>query len=202
MHPDSKTRYPEQMSLADARQLFFDRSGLGKDGGYSARWVRIESKPVPLFFPNSDCRVAAAKLHDLHHVATEYDVDWTGEAEIAGWEIASGCGRYGWAWIFNLGAFTIGLFRSPRRLFQAFVRGRQTTANLYHDGMPDEALPRVDVGTLRRRLGLTEAEPRTAELSDFAFFAAWVAVALAWHAAFGFLAISAIVLVLNRFPGL
>lgn len=191
-------QYPEQMSLAEARALFFARSGLGQDGGYGARWVKVESKPFPVYFPNTSCRVAAAKLHDLHHVATEYGVDWTGEAEIAGWEIASGCGRYGWAWILNLGAFTIGLFRSPRRMFRAFARGRQTPANLYHDAMPDESLALVDVGTLRRRLGLTAEHAQPAGASDIVCFVLWAVIGVTWHALFGALGLAAVVLVLSR----
>ena len=115
-------RFADSMTLAEARAGFFAVSGLGQDGGYGARWVRVESRPVPFYFPNTACRVAAARLHDLHHIATGYATDWTGEAEIAAWEIASGCGRYGWAWILNLGAFTVGLVRSPRRTFHACGR--------------------------------------------------------------------------------
>jgi hypothetical protein len=39
--------------------------------------------------PNSDARRKAVVLHDLHHVATGYKTDWTGEAEISAREIAS-----------------------------------------------------------------------------------------------------------------
>ena len=198
MQQAPSVQYPERMSLAEARELFFARSGLGQDGGYGARWVKVESKPFPVYFPNTSCRVAAAKLHDLHHVATEYGVDWTGEAEIAGWEIASGCGWHGWAWILNLGAFTIGLFRSPRRLFRAFVRGRHTSANLYHDAMPDESLALVDVGTLRRRLGLTAEHAQPARASDVVCFVLWAVIGVAWHALFGVLGLAAVVLVLSR----
>src|SRR6478735_5865503 len=83
-------RYPDEMLLEHARTLFFKRSNLGEDGGYSSRWVRIESKPLPFYFPNSRSRVAAARLHDLHHITAEYETDWPGEAETSAWEIASG----------------------------------------------------------------------------------------------------------------
>ncbi|PYK45197.1 MAG: hypothetical protein DME53_05860 [Verrucomicrobia bacterium] len=77
------------MSLRNARTLFFERGNLGADGGYSSRWVRVESKPIAFYFPNCRSRVAAARLHDLHHIVAEYGSDWPGEAEIAAWEIAS-----------------------------------------------------------------------------------------------------------------
>ncbi|MCI0365901.1 MAG: hypothetical protein L0219_18735 [Phycisphaerales bacterium] len=159
-------------------------SGLGADGGYNSRWVRVESRPLPFFFPNSACRVAAAKLHDLHHIATEYDVDWIGEAEIAGWEIASGCGKHGWAWILNLGAFTVGLFRSPRRLFRAFIRGRRATTNLYKTGFPEPALQQTTFGDLRRRFGMHES-PTTAHSRDILLFALWALAGVGWHFSIG-----------------
>jgi acetyl esterase/lipase len=173
-------RYANSMTLLEARALFFARSGLGDDGGYSARWVRIESKPVPVYFPNTACRVEAAKLHDLHHIAMEYETDWLGEAEIAGWEIASGCGRHGWAWLLNLGAFTIGMVLFPKRLFRAFVRGRRA-ANLYREGFPQSRLATNSVGWLREKLGIS-GEDSPALLSDRLAFVFWCVVALAYHA--------------------
>jgi hypothetical protein len=131
------------MSLQDARTLFFKRGNLGADGGYSSRWVRVESKPIAFYFPNCHSRVAAARLHDLHHIVAEYDTDWAGEAEIAGWEIASGCTHYYAAWILNLGAFAVGLIVAPQSLFRAFVRGRRARTNLYHTGFSELQLDDV-----------------------------------------------------------
>jgi hypothetical protein len=174
--------YGGAMTLAEARSLFFARSGLGDDGGYNARWVRVETKPFPVYFPNTACRVEAAKLHDLHHIAMEYETDWAGEAEIAAWEIASGCGRHGWAWLLNLGAFTIGLFLFPRRLFRAFIRGRRS-ANLYRSGFPEHELPRRTVEWLRERL---EREPASggATRRDRIAFGAWCLIGVTYHAAY------------------
>ena len=102
-HP-AGARAAETLSRRDdssrrALAYSFTRSGLGADGGYGARWVRIETKPVPVYFPNTACRVEAAKLHDLHHIAMEYETDWPGEAwsipkhgDIAPWlQRSSGC---------------------------------------------------------------------------------------------------------------
>jgi hypothetical protein len=176
-----QAQYEESMTLGAARATFFARAGLGSDGGYGARWVRIEARPVPVFFPNTRCRVEAATLHDLHHVATEYATDWPGEAEIAAWEIAGGCGGYGWAWLLDLGAFTVGLLLAPRRVFDAFVRGRGAR-NLYHDGVANSGLDSMTVGTLRHRLGL-RAPSRRARSSDVVAFIAWCAIGVVYHAA-------------------
>jgi acetyl esterase/lipase len=173
-------RYGGTMTLQEARSLFFAHSGLGADGGYGARWVRIETKPVPVYFPNTACRVEAAKLHDLHHIAMEYETDWPGEAEIAGWEIASGCGRHGWAWLLNLGAFAVGMVLFPKRLFRAFVRGRRA-ANLYREGFPESQLSAKSVDWLRQKLGIG-GEDFSVRLSDRLAFAFWCLVAIAYHA--------------------
>lgn len=172
--------YPDSLTLAEARSLFFARSGLGEDGGYNARWVRVETKPFPTYFPNTARRVEAAKLHDLHHIANEYETDWAGEAEIAAWEIASGCGRHLWAWFLNLGAFTVGMFLFPKRLYHAFVRGRHCS-NLYRTGFPDAELPNKNVGWLRERLGLKKRDvPATSR--DGIAFVFWCITSAGYHA--------------------
>ena len=111
----------------------------------------------------------------------EYETDWAGEAEIAGWEIASGCGRHGWAWLLNLGAFTVGLALFPRRLYRAFLRGRHAR-NLYRDGFPETELPRKTVQWLREYVG-TNGETK-AGLNDRLAFGAWSFISLAYHGAF------------------
>jgi hypothetical protein len=177
----SAKTYPDTMTLAEARSLFFTRSGLGEDGGYNARWVRVETKPIPVYFPNTACRVEAARLHDLHHVAMEYETDWAGEAEIAAWEIASGCGRHGWAWLLNLGAFTVGMALFPRRLYRAFMRGRRC-ANLYREGFPESELATKSVSWLRERCGIDRDDSKPSA-SDKLAFVLWCFVAVAYHAA-------------------
>jgi len=124
-------QYPDDLSLRTARALFFRDAKLGPDGGYGNRLVRVETKPIPFYFPNWPSRVAAARLHDLHHIAAEYGTDWPGEGEIAAWEIASGCAGYHAAWLLNLGGFGAGLLVAPRRVFHAFLRGRRAKTNLY-----------------------------------------------------------------------
>jgi hypothetical protein len=171
--------YPDAMSLREARTLFFERGNLGADGGYSSRWVRVESKPIAFYFPNSRSRVAAARLHDLHYIAAEYDTDWPGEAEIAAWEIASGCTHYHAAWVLNLGSFAIGLIVAPKRLFRAFVRGRRTRTNLYHTGFSELQLNDVTVGMLRACLAMGAPSVK-ARGSDVAMFASWSAAAALW----------------------
>jgi hypothetical protein len=182
--------------LAEARARFFARSDLGADGGYNARWVRIEMKPFPVYFPNTASRVRSAKLHDLHHLALEYKTDWPGEVEIAGWEIASGCGRHPWAWLLNLGAFLVGMVLFPKRLFRAFSRGRHT-ANLYRDGFPESELATKTVGWLRERIGFDRADPQV-RASDKRAFLFWCFIAVSYHAAWLVFGLTLLWLILAR----
>ena len=88
---------------------------------------------------------------------------------------------HGWAWLLDLGAFTVGLVLVPWRLWRAFIRGRRAT-NLYHTGFAEEQLATVTVGTLRTALGITTAQPRTRPV-DLVAFVALAAVGILWHTA-------------------
>jgi hypothetical protein len=166
--------------LREARALLFRHAKLGPDGGYGDRWVRVKTKPIPFYFLNWRSRVAAARLHDLHHIAAEYETDWPGEAEIAAWEIASGCARYRAAWILNFGGFDAGLILAPGRLFRAFLRGRRAKTNLYESGFDEPRLDQTTVGDLRDQLGL-RAPLSSARADDVLLFFLWcVPSILAW----------------------
>jgi hypothetical protein len=185
------------MSLLEARRLFFQHGNLGEDGGYSSRWVRVELKPFPFYFPNSRARVAAARLHDLHHIAAEYKTDWPGEAEISAWEIASGCARYHAAWILDLGGWYAGLAVAPRRLFRAFLRGRHAKTNLYKTGFDDSRLNETTVETLRDAFGLKTPIP-PARTIDIALFVFWCLLAVLIWAVLPLLALTLVWLAVRR----
>jgi hypothetical protein len=158
---------PERVGALRAE--FFRARGLSADGGESARWVRYPVGPVHLALPNVAARRRALPLHDLHHLATGYDTSWTGEAEIAAWELGAGCHRYVAAWALNLAAFSIGVVIAPRRVWRAFVRGRSATS-LYRHHWRDQYLEwRLD--ELRAFLGVT-THPRPVAVRDVALFAA------------------------------
>jgi hypothetical protein len=182
--------YADSLSLRDARRVYFDANQFGDDGGYASRWVKIKLGPLAIWFPNSEGRVKAVRYHDLHHVATGYDTDLVGEAEIGAWEVASGCRGYLAAWVLNLIAMCLGFALAPRRVYAAFVRGRHTR-NLYGERF-DDALLASSVGGLRARLGL-EA-PVAPAGGDAAAFAAWSLVAVATYAGISALVLAPLVL--------
>jgi hypothetical protein len=146
--------YCDNDQIGAARAKYFSVNGFGSDGGYNARWVKVMVGAVPIYFPNTTSRVRAVRLHDLHHIVTEYETYLVGEAEIEAWEIASGCGLYIAAWVLNLSAVAIGLFVAPQRVVAAFQRGRRSR-NLYAEGY-SESLLQETVGDLRKRLGVSD----------------------------------------------
>jgi len=168
--------YEDALRVRDARARYFRDNAFGDDGGYAKRWVRIALGPVPVFVPNTAARVRAVRLHDLHHVATSYDTDLVGEAEIAAWEVGSGCDGYVAAWVLNLYAMAIGLFVGREPTWRAFVRGRRS-GNLYHEGWR-EGLLDESVGAMRSELALDRADTPAATSGDRALFGFWLAASL------------------------
>jgi len=169
--------YDDGLRVREARARYFRDNQFGEDGGYGKAWVEVALGPVPVFVPNTAARVRAVRLHDLHHVATDYGTDLTGEAEIAAWEIASGCAGFAAAWVLNLYALAIGLVVARERTWRAFVRGRRT-GNLYHLGWR-EGLLDDSVGALRSKLGLESADGSEPTARDRAGFAAWAGASIA-----------------------
>jgi hypothetical protein len=164
------------LRVREARARYFRANGFAADGGYGDAWVKLQMGPVALRLPNTPQRVRAVRFHDLHHIATGYATDWTGEAEIAAWEIASGCADHHAAWLLNLWAMAIGLVIAPRAVARAFVRGRRTR-NLYRETWSD-ALLEPTVGALRARLGLDAVRAAGATPRERAALAGWSAAAL------------------------
>lgn len=172
------THYDPDMSVLAARTRYFVDNQFGDDGGYNDRWVTLAKLgPVKLGFPNTAGRVRAVSRHDLHHLVTGYDTDFTGEAEIAAWELASGCENFRAAWVLNLLAMPIGTLREPKRIRRAFARGCNSK-NLYAEPFTD-ALLRERLGDLRDRLGVVPAADATMTAAQRARFARMLALGLA-----------------------
>lgn len=166
--------YDEASTVRDARAAYFTANGFS-DATYHDRWVRIEVARIPVVFPNTASRKRAIPLHDLHHIATGYATDLTGEAEIAAWEIGGSCTNYWAAWMLNLSALWYGLFLAPRRMYRAFLRGRHSQT-LYRSGWSDDLL-QLSVRELRERV-LPPGDEAKATWGDRLAFPAWVVVAM------------------------
>jgi hypothetical protein len=164
------TAHDPAVTLRQARARYFEENDFGADGGYGARWVKLKLGPFPYAIPNTAGRVRAVRYHDLHHIVTGYRTDWIGEFEISGWEVGSGCRDFVAAWFLNLSGMFAGLFLSPRRIYRAFVRGRNTR-NLYGRTF-DDALLDTRVDEMRAELGTDRDVPAgtPADLGRFLAF--------------------------------
>ena len=168
--------YDESATVGQARELYFAANDLG-ESGYSDRWVRLRlAGRTIIMFPNSAARVRSIRLHDIHHVVAGYDTSWTGEAEVAAWEIGGGCADHGAAWLLNMSALAIGAVIAPVRTLAAFARGRRSRTLYSGEFVP--ALLAESLGALRRRLELPSKGSSPAA-TDLALFGLWVPVSMA-----------------------
>jgi hypothetical protein len=159
--------YDNHLKIKDALQVYFSRYHF-VNGGYDLKWFKIKVGSIFIPLPNTKDRIAAVKIHDIHHVLTEYTATLKGEAEIGAWEIASGCGKYYVAWLLNFGSFFYGMFFFPKPLLKAFLHGRKCKTNFYYDVPYDENLLNSTVGELRNTLGIHEHQKNV--LTDYLYF--------------------------------
>jgi hypothetical protein len=160
-----------EVTLGEALERHLKEHGFAPDGGLAEKWAVVRIGRIPLCLPNVSARRRAVPFHDLNHVVSGYRHDDLGEAEVGAWELASGCKTYLAAWILNWSALPLGL-RSPRRLFEAFVRGRHS-GNLYGADL-NRVLGR-SLRSVRSDLGLDRQHRAT--LLDALLFGAAVALA-------------------------
>jgi len=164
--------YPPEMTLGEARARYFELSNFGSDGGYDERWIKVKVWRIPIWLPNTAGRVRAVKLHDIHHVLTEYPTTWRGEAEISSWEVGSGgLHKYYAGWLLDLLNIAQGLVVNPVGVYRAFMRGRGNK-NLFLREFDDDILDH-QVGEYRREL-LLDTASRRVNLHDITAFATWV----------------------------
>lgn len=164
----------DDVTLREARGIYFEVNGFGPDGGYGDAWVDFKLGPVPFPFPNTPGRVAAVKFHDLHHVLTRFPTSTVGEFQISAWELGAGCAAFPTAWVINAGGLVAGMLVAPVRTARAFLRGRRDRS-LYREAY--DALLDLTVGEARRRfLASPSAAPRWT-LRDVVAFLALLAVA-------------------------
>ena len=137
------------MTAQDALSRFFVDQGLFPEGSTADdwigdRWYRMGGVPVlPLVGKLKQSLI----LHDIHHLVTGYDTSWSGEFELAGWELGSGgCHTHFFFWFDRIGAFAFGLLTAPRRVLRAFRAGWHAR-NLYR--LDAYRVLRMDVDELR-----------------------------------------------------
>lgn len=168
--------YSNDLKVEEALRVYFAKYHFA-DGGYQDKYFKIKTGPLFIPVPNTKARIRAVKIHDIHHLLTEYTALWKGEIEIGAWEIASGCGKHYVAWLLNFGSFSIGLFIYPRALFKAYMAGKRVKTNLYQDSVYDNTLLNKTLGELRAEMGVGRCGKT--HPAHYAGFSGWVLLTLA-----------------------
>lgn len=163
----------QELTVRQARDRYFQESGLPLDGGYDLRWVPVKWGFLTLYLYNGAARRRVVQLHDIHHVVTGYSSDFRGEAAISAWELAAGVSNKHTARILDLAGLSYGGYLFPKTTFQAYVLGTQSKT-LYSEGF-SQSLLEESVETLRKRL--LPAVPREAKAMDYFRYALLVGLA-------------------------
>ncbi|MRG93017.1 hypothetical protein [Polyangium spumosum] len=144
---------PPTLTVRAARDAYLAENGFTTDE-YTAETfsLLILGGRFKVTLPNPPPRRWAIPLHDLHHVATGYGVDLTGEAEIGLWELMGGCETWV-VYFLNVSAAMLGVVLAPRRMWKAYEDARTARA-LYRQGMTLDELLEMPLGDLRERLGI------------------------------------------------
>lgn len=144
-----------------ARDEYLAENGFTLEA-YESRWTDASFLGLPLRVPNTRRHRWAIMLHDLHHVATGFGTDLTGEGEISAWELRSGTRSLGlYVGSIVVSGAVMGAVMASRRIAAAWERGAEAT-NLFAQLPPEddaayEALLALDVATLRAKMGLPAA---------------------------------------------
>lgn len=129
------------------------------DEALTAKMVQVRLGPFRFYWFNPKARREVIHLHDLTHLVTGYDTSWTGEGEVAAWELASGFPQKYWiGWFYAPITFTIGALISPFRIAKAFRRGWRAE-NLYKLDIPRKELDNLTIAELKNRLCLQKTAP-------------------------------------------
>ncbi|MDP6946735.1 MAG: hypothetical protein QF464_21475, partial [Myxococcota bacterium] len=171
----ARLTYEDHETLREARKRYWAANGFGDDGGYSKTWEIVKLGPIPIPIRNIEARKKTIQFHDLHHLVTGYDTDFTGETEISAWELATGCSDKWVAWVLDFQILVLGM-ATPKRMLQAWARGRKTRC-LYAEPF-DDALLAHTVGEMRTKLGLDQLLP-TPGVTDILGLGAWTLMSFA-----------------------
>ncbi|MBI3724874.1 hypothetical protein HY251_13100 [bacterium] len=145
---------PGYLSVKEARDVYLRANGFTLEG-YTAPTFELNFFGKRVSFKNRPSRMRVVPFHDLHHVATGYGTDFTGEAEIGAWELRAGCNSFLLRYLNGFAAL-IGLVIAPLRTLRAWRRARGHRS-LYVEPAPYDELLGLSVSELRSRLGVPEA---------------------------------------------
>jgi hypothetical protein len=145
--------FPASMGVADARDAYLRENGFTFEE-YSAPRTKVFLFGFTSSVPNTEDHARGIMLHDLHHVATGFGTDLSGEGEVSAFEARGGLAGLGLyvRSLVLLGVAT-GILVAPMRTLRAF-RLAWRCRSLFADRATYEDLARGTVGELRARMGL------------------------------------------------
>jgi hypothetical protein len=152
---DARDRpWPADWSVERGRDAYLAENGFSV-AAYEDAWTQASLWGLSFKIPNTPHHRWAIRLHDLHHVATGFGTDLTGEAEISAWEARRGLRS------LDLYVSTIvaslaltGLVLAPRRVRRAWDAGTHGNALFNMQDLDYDALLRMSIGELRALLGI------------------------------------------------
>jgi len=151
------------MTTREALDEYLGRQGIKAGDQTIEEWLRDNWLRMSLFGHRIPVKPLhgfkkAVVLHDVHHLITDYDTTWTGEFQVAAWELGSGgCGSPVLFSLKLVSLFLLGLVLTPTAAWYAFGRGR-TQRNLYRFDY-QEVLAR-DIDDLRRYVAVDAGRGR------------------------------------------
>jgi hypothetical protein len=146
--------WPAEWTVERGRDAYLAENGFTV-AAYEDAWTQASLWGLSLKIPNTPHHRWAIRLHDLHHVATGFGTDLTGEAEISAWEARRGLrglDLYVGAIVSSLALG--GLAFAPRRVRRAWDAAERGTTLFNEKQLEYAALLRMTVGELRELLGL------------------------------------------------
>lgn len=140
---------PAHWSVRAGRDAYLRENGFTVEA-YAAPRTDASLFGVRFSVPNTPHHQWAIRLHDLHHVATGYGTDHTGEAEISAWELRHGLRALGpYVGAIVLGGALLGLLVAPVRTLRAWRASSGRGSLFQRDDLDYESLLALSVGELR-----------------------------------------------------
>ena len=118
----------QMMTVDEALSTFYLKHGF--QPGHRPWFVGVYVGCLLVPLPNIEARHRPIRQHDLHHVVTGYGVGRIGEGQVSAWELGTRSMVHPTIGFMNLIALSTGFALAPRKIYAAFVRGRQCR-NLY-----------------------------------------------------------------------
>lgn len=148
--------FPASWTVEQGLRAFFEENGFEREA-YDGSRTPASVLGFEFSVPNPPRHRWAIMLHDLHHIATGFGTDLTGEGEISAWELRRGIRPLGlYVGSIVLSGFFLGLMVAPRRTLRAWRSSRGGPSLFFLDDHSFDDLLQLRLGELRKILGLRE----------------------------------------------